>query len=161
MFKFPLPRTTIFSPKPFARSPTATTAATNSTQGLYNILNNHKYVAAMSTSPQKSEWLCILPDQVNGGLERRLKVRTEHLEGIKRNQAAGFANFGGVFLNEPAEEGKTPAFKGSVIVATGASKEDVLEVLKQDVYSKNNVWDWEKAEIYPFKTAVVSPLPYV
>ncbi|CUS14713.1 unnamed protein product [Tuber aestivum] len=144
MFKFPLPRTTISSPKPFVRLPTATTTATNSIQGLHSILNSYKYVAAMSTLPQKSEWLCILPDQADGGLERRLKVRAEHLEGIKRNQEAGFANFGGVFLNEPAKEGETPSFKGSIIVATGVSKEDVLEVLKQDVYSKNDVWDWEK-----------------
>ncbi|CAZ79343.1 unnamed protein product [Tuber melanosporum] len=158
MFKFSLPRTTISSLERFVRFPATTT---NFTQGPHNFLNNYKYAAAMSTSPQKTEWLCILPDQVNGGLERRLKVRTEHLEGIKRNQEAGFANFGGVFLNEPAQEGKDLSFRGSIIVATGVSKEAVLEVLKQDVYSKNDVWDWEKAEIYPFKTAIASPLPYV
>ena len=72
MFKFPLPRTAISSPKPFVRSPTT---YTNFIRGPRNFLNNnYKYVAAMSTSPQKTEWLCILPDQADG-LERRLKVR--------------------------------------------------------------------------------------
>jgi len=52
-----------------------------------------------------------------------------------------------VFLNEPAQEGKALSFKGSILVATGVSKESVIEVLKQDVYSKNDVWDWEKVII--------------
>ncbi|RPA97924.1 hypothetical protein L873DRAFT_1689321 [Choiromyces venosus 120613-1] len=158
MFKFPLPRTTLPSFNPFVRFPIT---PTNFAQRPHNFLNNYKYAAAMSTAPEKTEWLCILPDQANGGLERRLKVRAEHLEGVKKNQEAGFANFGGVFLNEPAQEGKDLSFKGSIIVATGVNKEAVIEVLKQDVYSKNDVWDWEKAEIYPFKTAIASPLPYV
>ena len=71
MFKFPLPRTAISSPKPFVRSPTT---YTNFIQPRNFLNNNYKYVAAMSTSPQKTEWLCILPDQADG-LERRLKVR--------------------------------------------------------------------------------------
>lgn len=49
-----------------------------------------------------------------------------------------------MFLNEPAQEGKALSFKGSILVATGVSKESVIEVLKQDVYTKNDVWDWEK-----------------
>jgi hypothetical protein len=35
------------------------------------------------------------------------------------------------------------------MIALGDSKEEVVGRLKEDVYSKNNVWDWAKAEIYP------------
>lgn len=55
-----------------------------------------------------------------------------------------------MFLDEPAQEGKPLSFKGSIIVATGESKESVIEVLKQDVYSKNDVWDWEKVILFFF-----------
>jgi hypothetical protein len=40
------------------------------------------------------------------------------------------------------------------MVAYAASKEEVIEKLKKDVYSQNEVWDWEKVQIYPFRSAV-------
>lgn len=39
--------------------------------------------------------------------------------------------------------------KGSVMLAQAESKEAVLEVLKEDIYYKSGVWDWEKIQIYP------------
>lgn len=35
-------------------------------------------------------------------------------------------------------------FKGSAMVALASSKEEVLEVLKADIYAKNEVWDFSK-----------------
>lgn len=34
---------------------------------------------------------------------------------------------------------------GSAMLAWAASKEEVLEKLKKDVYTENQVWDWSKA----------------
>ena len=67
----------------------------------------------------------------------------------------------GVYLSEPAQDGKDLAFKGSIIVAIGDTKEDVLKVLKQDVYSKNDVWDWDKvisSPLPPFFLCLCAPL---
>lgn len=33
---------------------------------------------------------------------------------------------------------------GSAMLAWAASKEEVLEKLKKDVYTENQVWDWSK-----------------
>ncbi|RPA79890.1 hypothetical protein BJ508DRAFT_415697 [Ascobolus immersus RN42] len=115
--------------------------------------------AAAPTPISKHEWLCILPDQADAQ-PRRLEVRSQHLEGIKKAEAEGFFTFGGAFFADKFQEGVTPNFKGSVMIALGDNKEEVVAKLKEDVYTKNNVWDWEKVEIYPFRTAVRVPLPY-
>lgn len=40
------------------------------------------------------------------------------------------------------------------MVAYAETREEVLEKLKSDVYSKSEVWDWSKVQIYPFKSAI-------
>lgn len=47
-------------------------------------------------------------------------------------------------LDEPIKEGQGPKIKGSVMLAYAASEEEVVKKLKEDVYTKNEVWDWEK-----------------
>ncbi|KAF8475025.1 hypothetical protein BDZ91DRAFT_712150 [Kalaharituber pfeilii] len=115
--------------------------------------------AAPPSAPIKYEWLCIMPDKEDA-LPRRLKVREEHLKGINKLHADGFIAFGGILLDRPIQEGETPGFKGSAMVALAASKEEVLAVLKADPYTKEDVWDWDKVEIYPFRTAIRAPMPY-
>lgn len=56
------------------------------------------------------------------------------------------------------EEGKTPPIIGSVMLAHAESKEEVLRKLKEDVYTKEEVWDWDKVQIYPFRSAIRSGL---
>ena len=34
--------------------------------------------------------------------------------------------------------------KGSVMLALAESKEEVVKALKEDVYYKSDVWDWDK-----------------
>lgn len=48
----------------------------------------------------------------------------------------------GAILDEVPKDDKL-SFKGSCVVAVGASKEEVIEKLKEDVYAKNNVWDFD------------------
>lgn len=36
---------------------------------------------------------------------------------------------------------------GSAMLAWAASKEEVLEKLKKDVYTENQVWDWSKVSL--------------
>ncbi|KAF2840818.1 hypothetical protein M501DRAFT_930413 [Patellaria atrata CBS 101060] len=108
---------------------------------------------ADSPAPKKTEWLVILPDQ-EGGLERRLKVRQQHLSELPNGVDEDFWLFGGAFLESPPVEGETPKMKGSVMLAQAESKEALLKRLKEDVYTTGEVWDWDKVTVYPFKSAL-------
>lgn len=63
-------------------------------------------------------------------------------------------------LEEPIKEGDSnpPKMKGSAMLIGADSKEEVIERLKKDVYVSGKVWDWEKVQIIPFKSAVRKPL---
>lgn len=105
-----------------------------------------------STEPQKYEWLVILPDQ-QGALPRRMEVRGQHLQNLQ-TYPPDFWLWGGGFLEEVPKEGEPMKMLGSAMLAWAASKEEVLEKLKKDVYTENQVWDWSKVQIYPFKSAI-------
>ncbi|PQE03730.1 Dimeric alpha-beta barrel protein [Rutstroemia sp. NJR-2017a BBW] len=57
-------------------------------------------------------------------------------------------------LNDVPKEGEGLKFAGSALVAYGSSKEEVIEMLKKDVYAENDVWDFNKIQIWPFKTGL-------
>ncbi|KAF3167821.1 hypothetical protein TWF106_005320 [Orbilia oligospora] len=106
-----------------------------------------------TSSPSQNEWLVILPDKP-GAVERRLAVRGEHLKVANERAANGLINFGGVMLHEHIKEGETPTFKGSIMLFSVETKEEIWEMIKSDKYVENDVWDLEKVEIIPFKTAL-------
>ncbi|KAF8242238.1 hypothetical protein K440DRAFT_639372 [Wilcoxina mikolae CBS 423.85] len=112
-----------------------------------------------SSSPKLQEWLCIFPDQ-EGAHKRRLEARPSHFEGVNASVSEGFITWAGAVLNEVPADSNPQNFKfyGSVLTVTGATKEEVIEKLKNDPYTKGEVWDWEKAQIFPFLCAVREPL---
>ena len=46
-------------------------------------------------------------------------------------------------------EGERPKIKGSIMLAFAETKVDVIKALQDDVYFKEGVWDWKKAQIHP------------
>ena len=50
-------------------------------------------------------------------------------------------------------------FWGSVMTAVGATREEVIEKLKNDPYSQADVWDWDKAQIMPVRRLPSAPSP--
>lgn len=50
----------------------------------------------------------------------------------------------GAMLEEVPKEGEGLKIWGSAMMAHAASKEEVLEVIKQDIYYKSNVWNLDK-----------------
>lgn len=52
-------------------------------------------------------------------------------------------------LNSHPAEGETPSFKGSMIMAVADNEQEVLDLLKKDIYSISGVWDLENAQIIP------------
>lgn len=130
-----------------------------------------------SSSAPLQEWLVIALD-FEGALEKRLAVRQEHLGGLKADPESfwlwggtrPFRLFGlcfgvntlatnadsrvGAMLEEPPKEGEAPKMKGSAMLIGANTKEEVIERLKKDVYVKGGVWDWDKVQIIPFKSAL-------
>ena len=82
-----------------------------------------------------------------GAMERRLKVREEHLENIAVLKKSGSCLFGGAILDE---EGK---MTGSVIVYDFPDRQSLDEKLKEEVYVSGGVW--KKIEIKPFRVAKI------
>ncbi|KAF8458826.1 hypothetical protein BGX38DRAFT_1063544, partial [Terfezia claveryi] len=102
-----------------------------------------------STEPVKYEWLCVMPDQADA-LPRRLAVREKHLVNMKSLSDAGRISYGGIMLDRPTHPSETPIpFAGSALILLASSFEEAIATLKADPYTAGNVWDWDKAEIYP------------
>jgi hypothetical protein len=53
-----------------------------------------------------------------------------------------------MFESHP-EEGKDALFRGSMIVYTGDTAEEIHDIIKNDIYAKSGVWDLEKAQVIP------------
>ncbi len=51
-------------------------------------------------------------------------------------------------LDEPEVEGQPPKIVGSTMLAHAATREEVLEIMKSDVYAAE-VWDFERMQIFP------------
>lgn len=57
-----------------------------------------------------------------------------------------FSSFIGAILNEVPKDDQPSSldFAGSTVIAVAESKEEILEILKNDVYVKEGVWDLSK-----------------
>ncbi|KAK0672466.1 hypothetical protein QBC41DRAFT_217315 [Cercophora samala] len=111
-------------------------------------------------APKKIEWLVVVPD-FPGAHEKRLEVRPQHFGGLRPAVDSGLYKMGGAVLNEPPQ-GSDPtkfSFAGSTIVISAASREEIKEVLRNDVYAREGVWDVENAQMWPFLCAFRFPVP--
>jgi len=101
----------------------------------------------------KQEWMVILPDK-QGALDARMKVRNQHLENIKPHVESGLVVLGGASLDEPLQEGQPPKINGSVMMAEADTADEVWKWVRNDIYYTTGVWDTEKIQVFPFKSAV-------
>ena len=82
-----------------------------------------------------------------GALERRMKVREEHLSRISLLKKEGEFLFGGAILDESGK------MIGSMIVYDFPDMKSLEERLKDEPYLTGGVW--EKTEIKPFRLAKI------
>ena len=63
----------------------------------------------------------------------------------------------GAFLTPlPSSDTSPPAKpQGSIMMVTAESEEEVMELLKKDIYTTEGIWDMEKVVIYPVCTYFV------
>ena len=84
---------------------------------------------------------------------------SKHLEGVLPLHERNKIIWGGAMFSHPPADGEDPPpMVGSALLVYASSKEEVLELLKNDIYSKNDVWNLEKMQIWPFRSAVRSDL---
>jgi uncharacterized protein len=63
----------------------------------------------------------------------------------------------GPVFKEHAKEGVIPPFIGSMMVVNAPSRETVREILEQDIFVREGIWDWEHVQILPFQTLLRRP----
>jgi uncharacterized protein YciI len=93
------------------------------------------------------QFILIAYDGTDGGLERRMKSRPEHLEKISHVKKAGKFLCGGAILDNKE------TMIGSMILYEVADRAELDSILKDEPYIYNKVWD--KIEIRPFRMAKV------
>ena len=88
-------------------------------------------------------------------LPRRIPLigSSNHLQELSK-YPGDFFLCGGPFLRKRCEDGESMEMLGSVILAWAAAPEDVVNELKKDVFTKYGVWNWEKAQIFPFRSTI-------
>ncbi|KAK4121330.1 hypothetical protein N657DRAFT_665613 [Parathielavia appendiculata] len=110
---------------------------------------------ATKSEPKKMEWLVVIPD-IPGAHEKRLAVRPQHFANLGPHKESGLFQMGGAVLNDVPDSLNDPSkfsFAGSTIVMLASSREEIKEVLRQDVYAKSGVWDVENAQMWPLLCA--------
>ena len=103
------------------------------------------------------EYLVQIPDFPNA-LEKRLAVRPQHLKDITPKVEAGKVVLGGAMLSKQPKQGEQPDMLGSCMIIKADSEEEVREMLENDIYAKGGAWDVKNMKIWPFKTALKSPV---
>ncbi|KAK7203391.1 YCII-related domain protein [Myxozyma melibiosi] len=93
------------------------------------------------------KFICYMVDK-KGCLEARMAVRAQHLERAGKLIKEGKILSGGAITSEAFDpaSGKKPAIIGSMMIVEAESKDEVLEMIKTDVYAAD-VWDLEASQI--------------
>ncbi|KAH6914210.1 hypothetical protein BKA70DRAFT_1260736 [Coprinopsis sp. MPI-PUGE-AT-0042] len=120
------------------------------------------HISRMSTAAAapRHRFLVYAPDKTEEGtFEKRLSVRSKHLETAHERNIAGIVKLGGAMLTPESIESPTAQKKmtGSVFVFEAESLEEVKQLVVNDIYYTSGVWDPEKLVIVPFVNA--TPLP--
>jgi uncharacterized protein len=98
--------------------------------------------SSATTTPQKYEWLVVVPDKPDT-LPKRLEVRPTHFANLNAKIESGAMKMGGALLTEVPKDDQPESLKfcGSTLVVLAESKEEVISMLSKDVYAESGVWD--------------------
>ncbi|MEX2501436.1 MAG: YciI family protein [Trueperaceae bacterium] len=79
---------------------------------------------------------------------RRGRVRQAHLDGVQPLADAGTLQMGGAFLDDDG------TMRGSLMLIEADDAAAVRDIVLNDVYVRERVWDPDRIEIRPFRRAV-------
>lgn len=95
------------------------------------------------------EWCVIVYDKPGAD---RGPYRPTHLAGIPPLVEQGkLVNAGAIYHD--LVDGKPANFAGSNLTVVADTKEEVLEILNNDIFAKEGVWDMSTVKIFPFGCA--------
>ncbi|KAF8909906.1 hypothetical protein CPB85DRAFT_1306959 [Mucidula mucida] len=112
-----------------------------------------------SESAPRSLFFVYAPDKTDeGAVERRLSVRSKHLEGARASIASGLIRIAGAIIDKapPPPDGSKKMI-GSTFIFEAKSIDEVQKIIESDIYYTSGVWDPEKIVINPF--AAATPIP--
>ncbi|KIM79011.1 hypothetical protein PILCRDRAFT_823877 [Piloderma croceum F 1598] len=110
--------------------------------------------------PTLHNFILYAPDRTEEGtFEKRLTVRSKHLENISALIGKGVVKVGGVMLTPESIEAATssPKMTGSVLILQAENIDIVKKIAETDIYYTTGVWDPQMLVIAPFILA--TPLP--
>jgi hypothetical protein len=81
-------------------------------------------------------------------------LRRKHLEGTTPEVNNGKIVLGGAFMKDTWKDGETPPMMGSAMIYVAETKKQVLERMRIDIYTTSGVWDMDKVQIWPFRSAI-------
>lgn len=108
-------------------------------------------------APYKYDFLVTIFDHP-GGLPKRIAARPAHLAKLKPRIESGQVVFGGAILSKQPGEGESPDMTGSVMLIKANSEEEVREIVLDDEYAKQGLWNLDAIEIRAFRCAVRTAL---
>jgi len=112
----------------------------------------------MSSAPALHKFFVYAPDKTEAGtFERRMSVRSQHLENAAKAISAGVIKVGGATLTPESLTGGDKKLTGSVLIFEAESLEAVRKMVESDVYYTSGVWNPETLVILPF--AAATPFP--
>lgn len=104
-------------------------------------------IRIMSKALKKLEWLVIIYDKP---INQRLKFRPQHFQNFpKLLESGNVTSAGPVFKDDERTQ-----FAGSAFTIAAEKKSDVIDLLKKDVYAKEDVWDFDNVIIHPYTPVV-------
>ncbi|KAJ7255373.1 hypothetical protein C8J57DRAFT_1346331 [Mycena rebaudengoi] len=111
-----------------------------------------------SASPTLHRFFVHAPDKTDAGaFERRLSVRTKHLENAKKAIDSGSVRIAGAVLTPESLLTDDKKMIGSVFIFEAENIEAVKKIIENDIYYTSGVWDPERLVILPFMAA--TPIP--
>ncbi|AET39546.1 YciI family protein Ecym_4509 [Eremothecium cymbalariae DBVPG len=96
------------------------------------------------------EWCVTVYDKPGSD---RSPYRSMHLERIPELVQEGKIVVAGAIYKDLVD-GKPGGFAGSHLILVADTREEVVELLKGDIYAKEGVWDMDNILIFPFGCAV-------
>ncbi|KAF7348546.1 YCII domain-containing protein [Mycena venus] len=112
----------------------------------------------MSSPPALPRFLVYAPDKTDeGAFERRLSVRSKHLENAAKAISDGVIRVGGALLTPESLTGAEKKMIGSAMIYEAESLEAVKAIVESDIYYTAGVWDPERLVILPFVAATPFP----
>ena len=106
-----------------------------------------------AVNPDKREWFLQVP--INPGtLEKRLALRKQHIEDALPKVEQGIITLAAAILSKPTEDGDNKDMVKAIATVVAKTEEEARNILADDVYTKEGIWDADKIEVYPLRTGI-------